>query len=86
MTVADLIEELSKIDPDRVLIMQKDAEGNGYSPLHCIDGENVGYHADCTWAGDVSYETLTKELKDDGYSEEDVRAGGTPCVVLCPVN
>jgi hypothetical protein len=33
MTVAELIEVLQGLDPDRKVILQKDAEGNGFSPF-----------------------------------------------------
>ena len=33
MTVKELIEGLQSEDPDRLVICQKDPEGNGYSPL-----------------------------------------------------
>jgi hypothetical protein len=33
MTVKELIEELQKEDPSCLVVMAKDSEGNGYSPL-----------------------------------------------------
>lgn len=33
MKVSELIAELKKLDPDRIVILQKDPEGNGYSEL-----------------------------------------------------
>lgn len=88
MTVKELIEELSKLEPDRQVILQKDAEGNGYSPLCDID--NAAYVADSTWGGEVKLEPsqLTDELRRHGYSEEDCAEAGsyTPAVILSPVN
>lgn len=86
MTVRDLIAALSKMDPDRIVIIQKDAEGNGYSPLRAegVD-DNAVYAAETTWYGEVGIQTLTPHLKSFGYSEMDVGAG-VPCVVLVPVN
>jgi hypothetical protein len=87
MTVAELIKELESIeDKSRIVILQKDAEGNGYSPLYsCTTG---AYDADSTWSGEVSLEfgDLDDELRAQGYSDEDVSLSGAPCVVLCPVN
>jgi len=83
MTVKELIEFLSRHDPDRIVIMAKDAEGNGYSPLS--DGWIGRYRADTTWSGDVGLERLTPQLKKDGYSQEDV-IDGDPALILCPVN
>lgn len=36
MKVKELIELLQKEDPEREVILQKDSEGNGYSPLYEI--------------------------------------------------
>lgn len=43
ITVGDLIEQLQTMDKNLVVILQKDAEGNGYSPLAGVDGENNVY-------------------------------------------
>ena len=45
----------------RNLILQKDGEGNGFSPLELVDDESV-YEADSTWSGEVKPEELTPEL------------------------
>lgn len=52
ITVAELIEELQRLDPTMIAIVQKDGEGNAYSPLAGVD---VGFYtAQNTWSGDVS--------------------------------
>lgn len=52
MKVKDLIAWLSCENPELEVIMQKDAEGNGYSPLSNVD---LGrYLADTTWFGERS--------------------------------
>lgn len=87
MTVKELIEELSKLDGDREVILQKDSEGNGYSPLSGLD--TAAYVPETTWYGEVRYEELTDELKRLGYAEEDCVEPGsdyTRAVVLWPVN
>ena len=86
MTVRELIAILTPMDPDRIVVLQKDAEGNGYSPLR--DGgvdDNAVYAAETTWHGEVYIETLTPALERGGYTEEDT-GSGVPCVVLVPVN
>jgi hypothetical protein len=50
----ELAAELLK-HPDVELILQKDAEGNGYSPLRGVDFDVV-YVPDNTWSGTV-YDT-----------------------------
>ena len=52
MKVKDLIKELKKVDPESIIVLQKDAEGNGYSPLSGIDNDAI-YIPDSTWSGDM---------------------------------
>ncbi|MFM6139568.1 MAG: hypothetical protein ACKPCP_36430 [Sphaerospermopsis kisseleviana] len=87
MTVAELINELKKLPPESEVILQKDAEGNGYSPLSAVDG-NAIYTLNTTWSGEV---VSTEWSADDaGYdSEEDwelFKASNPRCCVLAPVN
>ena len=85
MKVSELIEELSKWAPDTEVILQKDSEGNGYSPLSCIDG-NAVYVAESTWAGEVY---STDNSADDNCMDEnewEELLKGPRCVVLAPVN
>lgn len=85
MTVQELIDQLQAVeDKTRIVIMQKDAEGNGYSPLRGAD-DNAVYTAETTWYGEVRYERLTDELRRRGYDDDDV-GDGVPCLVLFPVN
>ena len=52
MTVKELKVELQNLPDDMEVILQKDSEGNGYSPLAGADAEAV-YVPDSTWSGDV---------------------------------
>jgi hypothetical protein len=83
MTVKELIEVLEGENPDRLVVMSKDSEGNGFSPL--ADASTESYQASCTWAGEIGIEKLTPELEKDGYTEEDVM-DGVPALVLWPTN
>lgn len=85
MKVKELKKMLEEVDEDRIVILQKDPEGNGYSPLAGLDGENCSYQAETTWYGEVGLERLTPKLKKDGYTEEDVLEG-EKAVVLWPIN
>ena len=49
MKVSELIEILQKHDPDREVILQKDPEGNGYSPL--CKANTGAYVPETTWMG-----------------------------------
>ena len=84
MKVSELIEELKKFDQDAIVILQKDAEGNGYSPLDDVD--QAGYTPESTWSGEVQPKVLTPELEKAGWTEEDINPDGEDCVVLAPVN
>ena len=85
MTVQELIDQLNTIeDKNRIVILQKDSEGNGYSPLAGAD-DNAVYEADTKYSGTVGYERITKDLRASGYSDDDVGTG-VPCAVLWPVN
>ena len=85
MKVRDLIVELSALDSDAEVILQKDAEGNGYSPLHCVDG-NAVYVADSTWSGDVYSTEWTADDADMDADEWAEMLKKQRCVVLAPVN
>ncbi len=76
MTVAELIAELKECHPDSIVILQKDSEGNGYSPLSGLDDLAV-YVADNDYRGEVR--TQNDIIKGYGI-------GGVPCVVLYPAN
>ena len=85
MKVNELIQELSKLDPELEIIMQKDAAGNGYSPLAGADPDGI-YIKHTSWNGDVYDANWTAEEAD---MEEDERAEilELPRVlVLYPVN
>ena len=85
MTVKDLLEALKDMPPDAEVILQKDGEGNGYSPLSDVDGDAV-YVAETTWMGSV-YSTAWSAsdacMDNDEWAELLKRPR---CVVLAPVN
>jgi len=84
MTVAELIEQLKAVDPERLVVLQKDSEGNGHSPL--CDFWPGTYIADSTYSGEAFMEKLTLEDRASGYTEEDMRTDGQPAVFFVPVN
>jgi hypothetical protein len=73
MKVKELIAELQQLNPDTPVILQKDAEGNGYSPLRGVD--KALYMPDNTWQGEV-YSLDDPDRDDRAF----------PCVVLHPIN
>lgn len=79
MTVAQLIKRLQKEDPKRIVILSSDPEGNSYSEL-C-----AGSIGTAGWGGEgVGLENLTPELKEQGYSEDDVMYNPKPALILSP--
>ena len=83
MTVGQLIGLLRNEDLNRIVILQKDGEGNGYSPLSRY--ETASYLAESTYSGEVHPENLTPEHIEQGFTEEDIK-GGIPALVLVPIN
>lgn len=79
MTVKELIALLSALDPDRIVILQRDPEGNGYAPLDGVDDNTVWQAED----SEARVQTLTSELKARGFTLEDV-GDGVPSVILYP--
>lgn len=76
MTVRELILRLSTCkNKDAIVILQKDAEGDGYSPLRDDNDPAVvdAYVAETTWYGEV-------------YSADEAPGNAVPCIVLVPVN
>jgi len=84
--VIELIEILKECDPDAIVVCQKDAEGNGYSPLADVASDNEGYIAERPWFGDRVLRQLTQEAINDGYTEDDVDESAVPAVFLTPTN
>jgi hypothetical protein len=52
MNVRELKEVIANLPDDMEVVLQKDREGNGYSPLEGADS-NAVYIPDSTWSGDV---------------------------------
>lgn len=50
MKVKELIELLSGQDPEREIVLSKDAEGNNYSPLENFS--EGSYTPDTAWSGE----------------------------------
>jgi len=81
MKVSDLIYKLQQEDPERIVVMSGDSEGNNHSPLY--DYWLGRYRAETTWSGEVGLEKI-----EPGYSEEDVLDPriSEPALILNPVN
>lgn len=85
MKVKDLIQELTSLDPEMQVIIQKDSEGNGYSPLAGVDS-NAIYEAETTWFGEVYDSRWSADDACMGLDEWQEILSKPRCVVLFPVN
>lgn len=85
MKVKELIMILSEFDQNAEVILQKDAEGNGYSPLAGADHDAV-YVPESTWSGSVYSTSWTADDACMEESEWKKILRKKRCVVLNPVN
>lgn len=92
MTAGELADYLAQFPRDRKVILEKDAEGNGYSPLASAD-EGL-YVADTTYSGEVhpTPENVARWVAE-GYGQpgdwgewDDSDEGVERVIVLGPVN
>ena len=79
MKVKELIEKLKKADPEAMVVMSYDSEGNGYNKLRDVETDNQAY---CH--GEIGFKKLTPELEKRGYGEGDLLEDGEDAVVLWP--
>lgn len=79
MKAKHLIDILKK-DPEALVIMSSDSEGNSYSP---VSGSWVGMYNEIDGEGEVGLAELTEELKKQGYTDEDVMQG-EKAIILNP--
>lgn len=80
-TVRQLIEYLENLDQDAYVILSRDSEGNGFSPLSTPHGEGL-YIADSTWSG----EWVDPEQEEDFDPEDHDMENAHKAIFLFPVN
>ena len=85
MKVRELIEVLKDVDPDIEVIMQKDAEGNGYSPLVGCYDKGI-FHAHNSWDGEFYDSTWTAEDVGIHPKEWEEFLKRPRCLLLYPMN
>ena len=86
MTVNELRECLKGVAGGRLVVMSRDSDGTGFSPL--TEVECAAYRADGSRSGETGIEALTDALREQGYGDEDVLSGAgvVPALVLYPTN
>lgn len=85
MKVKRLKELIAGLPDDMEIILQRDSEGNSYSPLACADS-NAVYVPENTYSGEVY--SLTSNAEDTCMEEEEwEKVKAMPrCLVLAPKN
>jgi hypothetical protein len=78
MIVRKLMDILENCNPDAEVVMAGDPEGNYYSHVGSVD-EDLYINED----GEVGFNCITPELREQGFTDEDLITG-KECVVLIP--
>ena len=84
MTVCELQKLLDKMPKNAYVILQKDPEGNGHSPLSGVEGGNL-YEAESACSGSVYPNTYNNTYFMDQRHFQEVKKNSVPCVVLWPI-
>lgn len=86
ITVGELRDALAGLPADMPIILEKDAEGNGYSPLSSVV-TNARYEPESTWSGERRASEEDWNADDyHGDTYEEYAEGSFLVVVLGPVN
>jgi len=85
MTVKELKEKLKNYPDDMLIIMQKDAEGNGYSPLDSLGNTSI-YIPEKPWYGEVYNTDWTADEACIEPEEWEKMKLEPRVLLLCPVN
>jgi len=85
MNVKELKEILNDLPDDMEVILQKDSEGNGYSPLSGGDTDAV-YIPESTWSGDVYSTKWTADDADMDDEEWNEIVSKPRALILYPIN
>lgn len=91
VTVRALREALAELPDENLVVLAKDPEGNGFSPLAIISfdpkGDGIIYRAETTSSGEIEYEEDREEARKEGYDDDDLdRDEYARCVVLAPIS
>jgi hypothetical protein len=78
MNKSELIKLLNDIEGDPIIVLSRDAEGNGFNKLSDIELSSYDHST-----REIGLIELTDDLRKEGYSEEDVLEGER-AVVLWP--
>lgn len=84
-TVKDLKQDIAELPDDMEIILQADAEGNGYRQARGVDPDCV-FVAESPWYGEVysTYYSADDNCMDEDYWEK--LKQGPKCLVIHPIN
>lgn len=87
MNVKDLKEAIENLPDDMEVIIQKDSEGNDYSPLSKVNSDAI-YIPETTWFGEVFFLNETDEDEDNEMDESELEElkNHKRSLILIPVN
>lgn len=85
VTVKTLKALISNLPDDMIVILQKDSEGNGYSPLHHVDPDAF-YVPENMRSGEAYSRTYSAVDCCMEEAEHAALMNGPRCLVLAPVN
>ena len=85
MNIKQLKESIANLPDEMEVVLQKDSEGNGYSPLAGIDPDVV-YIPDSDWSGDVYPMEWTSDDADMSDKEWEEIKSKPRTLILYPVN
>ena len=76
MKVSELRKLLDAIDPDDIVVLSSDAEGNSFSEAN---GSSLSNFCD----GEIGLREITASDREQGYTEEDL-LDGKPAFMIFP--
>lgn len=85
MNVKELVEFLKDLPEDMEVILSKDSEGNGYSPLSGVGKDGI-YIESNSWSGDVFDARWSADDACMSEGDWEKLKKKQRCVVLSPTN
>jgi len=85
MNVRELKDYIENLPDEMEVILQKDSEGNGYSPLSDADAD-ANYVPTSTWSGEVYFDEWSAEDCCLGITEWKEMRSKPKSLILTPVN
>lgn len=85
MTVKELKQQLKDLPDDALVVLQKDSEGNGFSPLSGVGLPEL-YCPNNDWSGEVNRLEFDIKYYENIEDYESFKSEAVQCIVLWPSN